>query len=34
MNALFDELKRNPHVVTQADGLRYEIVKPGTGGFP
>ena len=28
---LFAELKTNPRVVEQPDGLRYEIVEPGTG---
>ena len=34
MNALFEELKKNPQVVTLPDGLRYEIVAPGKGTYP
>jgi len=29
MNALFVELKKNPHVAELPDGLRFEILKPG-----
>jgi FKBP-type peptidyl-prolyl cis-trans isomerase len=32
--ALFAELKRNTNVVELADGLRYEILQPGTGPYP
>jgi len=31
---LFAELRRNPAVVAQADGLRYEIVESGEGAHP
>ncbi len=34
MTALFAELKRNPNVVELPDGLRYEILKPGSGPAP
>ncbi len=34
MEALFAELKRNTNVVELPDGLRYEVLKPGTGPFP
>ena len=34
MQALFADLKRNTNVVELPDGLRYEILKPGTGAFP
>src|SRR5262249_54444478 len=34
MNALFSELKHNPNVVELADGLRYEILQPGTAPHP
>jgi FKBP-type peptidyl-prolyl cis-trans isomerase len=33
-DALFAELKKNPAVVALADGLRYEILKPGKGAAP
>lgn len=33
-NALFAQLKENPHVVELPDGLRYEIVKQGDGPLP
>jgi FKBP-type peptidyl-prolyl cis-trans isomerase len=32
--AFFTELKRNTNVVELASGLRYEILKPGTGPYP
>src|SRR5215216_6878344 len=32
--ALFAKLKTNKNVVELPSGLRYEIVKPGTGAFP
>jgi len=34
MNTLFAQLKDNTNVVELPDGLRYEILKPGTGPFP
>jgi FKBP-type peptidyl-prolyl cis-trans isomerase len=34
MNALFAGLKQNTNVVELPDGLRYEIVKPGSGPCP
>lgn len=34
MAAFFAELKKNPRVVELPDGLRYEIVEPGTGACP
>ena len=34
MNAVFTELKKNPQIVALADGLRYEILKPGSGPAP
>lgn len=32
--AFFDKLKDNKNVVELADGLRYEVVQPGTGAYP
>jgi len=32
--AFFEKLKANKNVVELPDGLRYEIVKPGTGAYP
>ena len=32
--AFFEKLKDNKNVVELADGLRYEVVQPGTGAFP
>ena len=32
--AFFNKLKENKSVVEQPDGLRYEILKPGTGPLP
>jgi FKBP-type peptidyl-prolyl cis-trans isomerase len=32
--AFFDKLKDNKNVVELADGLRYEVVLPGTGAYP
>lgn len=32
--AFFDKLKENKNVVELPDGLRYEIVQPGTGAYP
>ena len=34
MKTLFTELKRDTNVVELSDGLRYEILKPGTGPNP
>jgi FKBP-type peptidyl-prolyl cis-trans isomerase len=34
MASLFTELDKNTNVVKAADGLRYEILKPGSGAFP
>jgi FKBP-type peptidyl-prolyl cis-trans isomerase len=34
METLFAGLKQNTNVVELPDGLRYEILKPGTGVFP
>jgi FKBP-type peptidyl-prolyl cis-trans isomerase len=34
MNALFVELKKNTNVIELADGLRYEIIRPGHGAHP
>lgn len=34
METLFASLKRNPKVVELADGLRYEVCRPGTGPHP
>ena len=33
-NAFFEKLKADKSVVELPDGLRYQIVKPGTGAFP
>ncbi len=32
--AFFEKLKENKNVVALADGLRYEVVKPGAGAYP
>jgi FKBP-type peptidyl-prolyl cis-trans isomerase len=32
--AFFDKLKDNKNIVELADGLRYEVVQPGTGAYP
>jgi FKBP-type peptidyl-prolyl cis-trans isomerase len=32
--AFFDKLKDNKNVVELPDGLRYEVVQPGTGAYP
>jgi FKBP-type peptidyl-prolyl cis-trans isomerase len=32
--AFFDKLKDNKNVVELSDGLRYEVVQPGTGAYP
>jgi FKBP-type peptidyl-prolyl cis-trans isomerase len=34
MASLFADLDQNTNVVKSADGLRYEILKPGSGAFP
>lgn len=34
MASLFEELDKNTNVVKLQDGLRYEILKPGSGAFP
>jgi FKBP-type peptidyl-prolyl cis-trans isomerase len=34
MESLFAELDRDTNVVKSPDGLRYEILKPGSGAFP
>ena len=34
METLFAQLKRNTNIVEMADGLRYEILQPGTGPRP
>jgi len=34
MNAFFAGLKKNTNVIELPDGLRYEILKPGTGPYP
>ncbi len=32
--AFFEKLKENKNVVELPDGLRYEVMKPGTGAYP
>jgi FKBP-type peptidyl-prolyl cis-trans isomerase len=34
MNRFFTDLEKNTNVVALPDGLRYEVVKPGTGPYP
>ncbi len=32
--AFFEKLRENKNVIELSDGLRYEVVKPGSGAFP